>query len=124
MRHGETQYNAEERMTGRADIPLTSKGEEQGRAVGAVVKHFEIDVLYASPLQRAFNTMVLALESAGGAHNHLKNADGTWNINQRDSLKEKYLSLSYLQVFPKDIDILLRDLSPSRTYFGNNLFLQ
>ena len=89
MRHGETQYNAEERMTGRADIPLTSKGEEQGRAVGAVVKHFEIDVLYASPLQRAFNTMVLALENAGGAHNHLKNADGTWNIKQRDSLKEK-----------------------------------
>ena len=51
VRHGETAYNAENRLQGQLDIPLNARGREQARAVGATLRRLiggEIDRLEAA----------------------------------------------------------------------------
>ena len=74
VRHGETPYNAENRLQGQRDIPLSPRGREQASAVGRVLRArfgAEIDRLeasdafVASPLVRAAETMELARVAMG-----------------------------------------------------------
>lgn len=65
LRHGESQWNLENRFTGWIDVPLSPKGEEEARYAGQYLKDFQIDKLYTSVLQRAINTAAIALEVAG-----------------------------------------------------------
>ena len=67
LRHGESQWNLENRFTGWVDVPLTPKGEEEARFAGEHMKDLPIDVLYTSVLQRAINTARIALEAADKA---------------------------------------------------------
>jgi 2,3-bisphosphoglycerate-dependent phosphoglycerate mutase len=88
MRHGQTQYNIDKRLTGHTDIPLTEEGKDQGRRAGHVLKHFKIDIAYTSPLSRARMTLVLALNTAD-SHSNLKNKAGKWDLRERYELIEK-----------------------------------
>lgn len=65
LRHGESQWNLENRFTGWVDVPLSPKGEEEARVAGKYLAELPIDKLYTSVLQRAINTATLALEVAG-----------------------------------------------------------
>lgn len=65
LRHGQSQWNLENRFTGWVDVELSPKGEEEARAAGPLLKPFQIDMLYTSVLKRAIRTADLALESAG-----------------------------------------------------------
>ena len=74
LRHGETAYNAENRLQGQRDIPLNARGREQARAVGRTLGAqigSEIDRLeaacafIASPLERARETMEIARDAMG-----------------------------------------------------------
>jgi 2,3-bisphosphoglycerate-dependent phosphoglycerate mutase len=67
LRHGESQWNLENRFTGWVDVPLSSKGEAEARAAGEKLKGLRFDALFTSVLQRAINTATLALETAGVA---------------------------------------------------------
>jgi 2,3-bisphosphoglycerate-dependent phosphoglycerate mutase len=67
LRHGESQWNLENRFTGWVDVPLSPKGEEEAKHAGLLLKDMPIDKLYTSVLQRAINTAKLALEVRGGA---------------------------------------------------------
>lgn len=87
LRHGQTEYNKDHRMTGRHDVPLTDKGREQGREVGRLLDGIRFDVVYASTLSRAFNTAALALGEMKG-NEHLKNPDGSWKITQSAEIIE------------------------------------
>jgi broad specificity phosphatase PhoE len=61
LRHGETPYNAAgNRYCGRTDVPLTEKGMGQAALVRDQLKNIGIDAVYASPLQRAWRTAVIA----------------------------------------------------------------
>ena len=64
LRHGESEWNQENRFTGWHDVNLTAKGEEEGRRSGRLLKDegFTFDVVYTSLLKRAIRTMWLALE--------------------------------------------------------------
>jgi 2,3-bisphosphoglycerate-dependent phosphoglycerate mutase len=64
LRHGESEWNQENRFTGWHDVDLTAKGEEEGRRSGRLLKDegFSFDVVYTSLLKRAIRTMWLALE--------------------------------------------------------------
>ncbi|GCE14752.1 histidine phosphatase family protein [Tengunoibacter tsumagoiensis] len=53
IRHGETIYNATERLTGQRDIPLTPLGEQQALTVGAYLANDQPDAIVSSDLQRA-----------------------------------------------------------------------
>jgi 2,3-bisphosphoglycerate-dependent phosphoglycerate mutase len=87
LRHGQTTYNAEQRMAGHADVPLTPEGEQQARDAGKIIGPYRFDAAYASTLSRAFNTAALALDAAG-TNSHLKNADGSWNISRHKEIME------------------------------------
>ncbi len=60
VRHGETEWSRDGRHTGRTDVPLTERGEEQARAVGEALRGRSFAVVWSSPLQRALETARLA----------------------------------------------------------------
>ena len=65
LRHGQSQWNLENRFTGWVDVPLSPKGEDEARAAGEKLRGWHIDKLYTSVLRRAVDTATLALEAAG-----------------------------------------------------------
>jgi 2,3-bisphosphoglycerate-dependent phosphoglycerate mutase len=65
LRHGQSQWNLENRFTGWVDVPLSAKGEAEARAAGEKLRGRRIDALYISVLKRAIDTATLALEVAG-----------------------------------------------------------
>jgi len=65
LRHGQSQWNLENRFTGWIDVPLSPKGEAEARAAGEKLRGHRIDVLYLSVLKRAIDTATLALQAAG-----------------------------------------------------------
>ena len=57
IRHGETDYNRENRVQGQLNSTLTPEGLEQAEAVTDwVAEHYAIDAIYASDLNRTVNT--------------------------------------------------------------------
>ena len=65
LRHGESQWNLENRFTGWVDVPLSAKGEQEAKHAGELLKSYEIDKLYTSVLQRAMETARIVLEVRG-----------------------------------------------------------
>jgi broad specificity phosphatase PhoE len=63
VRHGESDWNAEKRICGKADRPLTEQGETQAKAFAANVKKGDYDVLLCSNLERAKKTASYISES-------------------------------------------------------------
>jgi len=65
LRHGESQWNLENRFTGWVDIPLSPKGEEEARNAGEKLKGYKFDKGYTSVLRRAIDTMNIVLGLIG-----------------------------------------------------------
>ncbi len=65
IRHGQSEWNRENRFTGWVDVDLSEKGVEEARHAGELLKGESFDILFTSVLQRAIRTAELALESAG-----------------------------------------------------------
>jgi 2,3-bisphosphoglycerate-dependent phosphoglycerate mutase len=67
VRHGESQWNLENRFTGWVDVPLSPKGVEEAKKAGERIKkeslHF--DKAFTSDLRRAQDTLKLILEKLG-----------------------------------------------------------
>ncbi len=70
VRHGQSTYNAEERLAGQADIPLTELGIAQAKALNTYLKenNHRFDHAFSSGLQRASDTARYALEGMGITH--------------------------------------------------------
>ena len=64
LRHGQSQWNLENRFTGWIDVPLSDKGVEEAKQAGLKLKDSKIDKAYTSVLKRAIDTLALALQSA------------------------------------------------------------
>ena len=60
VRHGETEWSKSGQHTGRTDIPLTEKGEQQGKALGRHLAGHQFALVLTSPLRRARDTCRLA----------------------------------------------------------------
>lgn len=60
IRHGETEWSLSGAHTGRSDIPLTARGEEKARSLGAKLTGREFELVLVSPLIRARRTCELA----------------------------------------------------------------
>lgn len=65
LRHGESQWNLENRFTGWIDIDLSPKGEAEAQAAGVLLKNKPIDVVFTSALIRATHTADITLKAAG-----------------------------------------------------------
>ena len=64
IRHGESQWNKENRFTGWKDVDLSDKGREEAKAAGQLLKAegFTFDEAYTSVLKRAIRTLWIILD--------------------------------------------------------------
>jgi 2,3-bisphosphoglycerate-dependent phosphoglycerate mutase len=65
LRHGQSQWNLENRFTGWVDVDLSDTGREEARSAGERLKGAAIDRVFTSVLQRAEKTAAIALQAAG-----------------------------------------------------------
>lgn len=56
VRHGETDWNAQERAQGQIDVPLNERGRAQARRVAEELKDVPVGAVYSSDLRRAADT--------------------------------------------------------------------
>lgn len=61
LRHGQSQWNLENRFTGWTDVPLTDRGREDARKTAAVLTDIHFDLAYTGRLQRAKETLDIVL---------------------------------------------------------------
>lgn len=64
IRHGESQWNLENRFTGWVDVELSPKGIEEAKKAGETLKDYRFDCAYTSLLKRAQNTLSIILEAS------------------------------------------------------------
>ena len=65
IRHGESQWNLENRFTGWTDVPRTEKGREEARRAGEKIRALRFDKAYTSVLKRAIDTLDIVLQTIG-----------------------------------------------------------
>jgi 2,3-bisphosphoglycerate-dependent phosphoglycerate mutase len=65
LRHGESQWNLENRFTGWVDVPLSPRGIQEAKNAGEKLRSFKFDRAFTSVLARANETLRLALETIG-----------------------------------------------------------
>jgi 2,3-bisphosphoglycerate-dependent phosphoglycerate mutase len=82
LRHGESQWNKENRFAGWTDVDLTEKGVEEAFEAGRVLKRegFVFDVAYTSVLKRAIKTLWIVLEEMDLMWIPVHNS---WRLNER-----------------------------------------
>ncbi len=81
-RHGQSEWNLENRFTGWADVDLSPKGEQEAKDAGLTLKHEQLsfDLAYTSVLKRATRTLWIMLEEMGLTWIPVINA---WELNER-----------------------------------------
>jgi 2,3-bisphosphoglycerate-dependent phosphoglycerate mutase len=82
LRHGESQWNLENRFTGWTDVGLTEKGKSEAQSSGQLLKEegFKFDVIHTSVLKRANHTMDICMKEMG-VENILIHYN--WRLNER-----------------------------------------
>lgn len=86
VRHGETEWSASGKHTGRTDIPLTSVGQQAARQLAGRLQGLSFAAVWSSPSQRAFNTCLLA----GFGEGALKKDDlAEWDYGAYEGLTTK-----------------------------------
>jgi len=82
LRHGQSQWNLEDRFTGWVDVDLTPTGEAEARRGGELIASagLDFDRAYASVLTRAIRTADLALAAAGQLWIPMEKS---WRLNER-----------------------------------------
>lgn len=82
LRHGQSESNVRGLIGGATDYALTEQGRDEARAAGARLRGRDISVIYASPLQRAFDTASIVAEALGGI-----------TVEVHDDLRERTLGV-------------------------------
>lgn len=96
LRHGESQWNKENKFTGFTDIDLSDKGVEEAKQAGVALKDIKFDKVFTSTLKRAYRTASLALDAAGQKHELVKHDDlrerdyGDLTGLNKDEMRQKF----------------------------------
>lgn len=82
LRHGESEWNLQNKYTGWCDVDLTSKGKQEARAAGRLLYEngIEIDHAFTSVLKRASFSCNMALNTA---KQHWVGITKSWRLNER-----------------------------------------
>jgi len=89
LRHGQSQWNLENRFTGWKDVPLTQKGIDEANNAGLLLQKnkINIDKVFSSVLERANKTAEIVL-NVSGIENLFENGKLTYekdqSLNERD----------------------------------------
>ncbi len=65
VRHGQSQWNLENRFTGWVDVPITALGQQEAHRAGQELKGIRFDLAFTSGLMRAQQTLDIILEEIG-----------------------------------------------------------
>ena len=86
LRHGQSQWNLENRFTGWEDVPLTDKGIQEAKRAGQLLlkNNINIDLIFSSILQRANKTAELTIKEM--------NLDDLWINNKLIMTRDKNLN--------------------------------
>jgi len=94
IRHGETEWNALSKIQGHKDIPLTDKGIEQAKLTGNRLINENINAIYCSDLERAYNTAKIIGDKVSAEPNQYREFReinfGIWEGLSNDKLDLKY----------------------------------
>jgi len=82
LRHGQSQWNLEDRFTGWADVDLSDEGEREARGAARLLREqgFAFDIAYTSVLRRAIRTLWIVLD---GLDRMWIPVVHTWRLNER-----------------------------------------
>lgn len=82
IRHGQSQWNLENKFTGWVDVDLSEKGIQEAKNAGQQLKKdgFTFDVAYTSYLKRAIKTLNIVLEEIDNLYIPVKKS---WRLNER-----------------------------------------
>lgn len=82
LRHGQSQWNLENRFTGWTDVDLTEKGVEEARFAAKLIinQSLTYDLVYTSVLKRAIRTMKICLKEMGQSDIP---TISDWRLNER-----------------------------------------
>ena len=82
LRHGQSQWNLENKFTGWTDVDLTLKGEVEAKEAGSLLsaENIDINMVFTSVLKRAINTMKICLNNLGNANIEIFY---DWRLNER-----------------------------------------
>lgn len=129
LRHGESEWNLENRFTGWTDVDLSAKGAEEARAAGRALAEagYDFDLCYTSRLKRAIHTLNLALDEMDRAWLPVVKS---WKLNERhygalQGLNKAETAAKYgeaqVQIWRRSYDVEPPRLSPED---GRNPVLQ
>lgn len=82
LRHGESEWNKENRFTGWTDVELSEKGVAEAKAGGKLMREagYQFDLAYTSVLKRAIHTLSLAMDEMDQIWIPVVK---TWRLNER-----------------------------------------
>jgi len=82
LRHGESEWNKENRFTGWTDVDLSARGREEASEAGWILREagYEFDVAYTSVLKRSIRTLWMVLEELDLMWIPVHNC---WRLNER-----------------------------------------
>lgn len=88
VRHGETIWNAENRVQGVSDIPLTDKGRLDAALQKDFVKSLDIEVVISSPLDRAIETAKILTDNKLPINTDDRIKERDWGMNEGANIDE------------------------------------
>ena len=82
LRHGESQWNLDNRFTGWTDVDLTDNGRREAQAAGELLKRegYGFDIAYTSVLKRAIRTLWISLDALDAMWIPVVHS---WRLNER-----------------------------------------
>ena len=92
VRHGETEWSASGKHTGRTDIPLTPAGEAAARQLARRLQGLAFSAVWSSPSQRAHKTCMLA---GFGADCIVKTELAEWDYGAYEGIKTKEIQAEH-----------------------------
>ena len=129
VRHGQSEWNLENRFTGWVDVDLATKGKLEACKAGELIKEKKIkfDYFFTSYQKRAINTLKLILNTLGIKDAHIIKA---WQLNERhygsltglnkDEMKKK-LGEKKVHEFRRSWNIAPNPLSKNNPYHPINI---
>lgn len=128
MRHGESQWNQENRFTGWFDVDLSEKGYHEAQNSGILLSNngFIFDYGYTSVLKRAIHTLWIVLDKLDQAWLPVEKS---WKLNERhygalqglkkDEAKEKY-GFETLQKWRRSFSSIPPNAMKNNKFLGTN----
>lgn len=89
VRHGETDWNIERRFQGIEDIPLNDKGRKQAKDCAKTLAMLSFSTIYASPLQRAYETATIIADTMNEYHKEHNTNEPVHTVKEDSRLLER-----------------------------------